>query len=75
MASSTPLNRNLSKLWERVEGRAAWHLQSVGSQRVGHDIVTEQQQERSVLTQNTLRTSGDLYPRSRVRGDPCMKNH
>ena len=34
---------NLSKLWETVENRGAWALQSTGSQRVGHDLVTEQQ--------------------------------
>ena len=35
---------NLGKLWEMVTDREAWHAQSVGSQRVRHDWVTEQQQ-------------------------------
>ena len=35
---------NLSKCWEIVknrEAREAWRLQSTGSQRVRHDLVTE----------------------------------
>ena len=35
---------SLSKLQETVKDREAWHaLQSMGSQRVGHDLGTEQQ--------------------------------
>ena len=34
---------NLGKLQEMVRDREAWILQSWGSQRVGHDWVTEQQ--------------------------------
>ena len=33
---------NLSKLWEIVKDREAWSLQSVESQRVRHNLVTEQ---------------------------------
>ena len=29
--------RRLLSLWEMVKNREAWHLQSMGSQRVGHD--------------------------------------
>ena len=39
---------NLSKLWERVD-RGAW-LQSMGSQRVGYDLVTEQQVHACMLS-------------------------
>ena len=35
---------NLSELWEIVKDREACMLQSMGSQRVGHDFVTEQLQ-------------------------------
>ena len=35
------LDMNLSKLWEIVEDREACMLQSMGSQRVGHDWATE----------------------------------
>ena len=35
---------SLNKLWELVEDREAWWLQYMGSQRVVHDLVTEQQQ-------------------------------
>ena len=37
---------NLSKLWETVEDRGPGVLQSMGSQRVGHEWVTEHQQQR-----------------------------
>ena len=35
---------SLSKLRETVKDGEAWMLQSVGSQRVGHNLATEQQQ-------------------------------
>ena len=35
------MNMNLSKLWEIVKDREAWHVQSMGSQRVRHDWVSE----------------------------------
>ena len=39
------MNMNLGKLREMVRDRETGVLQSVGSQRVGHDWVTEQQHE------------------------------
>ena len=36
---------NLSKLQKVVEDRGAWLLQSMGSQRIKHDLATEQQQQ------------------------------
>ena len=33
---------NLSKIWVIVEDRGAWRAESMGSQRVRHDLVTEQ---------------------------------
>ena len=38
------MHMSLSKLWELVMDREAGVLQSMGSQRVGHDLATEQQQ-------------------------------
>ena len=40
-------DRNLSKFWEIVEDREAWHAAVRGSQRFWHDLVTEQQHVRS----------------------------
>ena len=38
------MDMTLSKLWEMVDDRGAGVLQSLRSQRVGHDLVTQQQQ-------------------------------
>ena len=38
------MDMNLSKLWEIVEDRRACVLQSMGLQRVRHNLATEQQQ-------------------------------
>ena len=35
-----------SKLQEIVKNKEAWHVQSRVSKRVGHDLVTEQQQQQ-----------------------------
>ena len=37
------MDMNLKKLWEIVEDRGAGMLQSIGLQRVGYDLVNEQQ--------------------------------
>ena len=51
------INMNLSKLQEVEEVREAWHATSMGSQRVGHNLVTEEQQQiqykkMSIMTSN-----------------------
>ena len=38
------VNMNLGKLWEMVRAGKPSELQSMGSRRVGHDLVTEQQE-------------------------------
>ena len=42
------MDMSLSKLQEMVKDREAW-LQSMGSQRVGYDWATEQQQQQKVV--------------------------
>ena len=46
ITDSTDLN--LSKLQEMVEDRGAWCAAVHGVQRVGHDLATEQQQQRAL---------------------------
>ena len=45
---SDSMDMNWSKLWDTVTDRWAWWLQSMGSQEVGHDLATEQQQQWEV---------------------------
>ena len=40
---SDSVDMSLSQLWELVMDRKAWVLQSMGSRRVRHNLVTEQQ--------------------------------
>ena len=42
------MDLSLSKLQEIVKDRETWHAQSMGSQRVGHDLVIKQQQESTL---------------------------
>ena len=37
---------NLSQLWEMVSDKGAWHAAVHGAQRVGHDLATEQQDNK-----------------------------
>ena len=39
------MDMSLSKLQEIVKEREAWHAAVQGSQRVGHNLVTEQQND------------------------------
>jgi len=49
------MDMNLSKLLEIVEDREAWHV-TMGLQRVGHDLATDQQQHSKYI-QNSYNTS------------------
>ena len=40
----TSMDMSLSKLWDILKDREAGILQSMGSQRVGHNLATKQQQ-------------------------------
>ena len=41
--TTSSVDVNLSKLWEIVKDREAWHAVVMGLQTVGHDLVTKQQ--------------------------------
>ena len=45
------MDMGLSKLQEVVKDREAWRAASMGSQRVSHDLATEQQQQTDYNTQ------------------------
>ena len=47
-----PMGTNLSKLQELVEDRGVGVLESIVSQRVRHDLVTEQQQTSILIFLN-----------------------
>ena len=42
---ASPVDTNLSKLWEIVKDREAWHTAVHGVTRVRLDLVTEHQQK------------------------------
>ena len=44
------MDLNLSKVWKIVEEEEPGVLQSMGSQRVGHDLETEHQQNVNIQT-------------------------
>ena len=60
---SDSIGIDLSKLWEIVEDREVWHLQSMGLQRVGHNLATEQQQNSwfSSLSSRNLHNTKSSY--------------
>ena len=58
-STTDSLDMNLSKLQEIVEDRGAGVLQSMGLQRNGHDLGSEQQQQiNSNISKRTSRASG-----------------
>ena len=48
---------NLSKLWEMVQDREVLHVQSMGSQRVGQNWVTEQENNAVWISQTAFHFS------------------
>ena len=46
------MHMNLSKLWETVKDREAWHAALYGVTRIRHDLSTEQQLKRRGMSFN-----------------------
>ena len=46
------VDMSLSKLQEIIKDREVWCAESMGSQRVGHDLVIEQQQQKKKESPN-----------------------
>ena len=62
---------NLSKLPEIVEDREAWQaIQVMGSQRIGHDLVTEQQVVRK--KEKKIHISQQILPASQSALSMCL---
>ena len=61
------MDMSLSKLWELVMDREAWHAAVQGSQRVGHDWATEQQNRECIYWLTYLTIQG-----SRLQVDPDL---
>ena len=57
------------QLWEMVKVREAWVLQSMGSQRVGHDLATEQQHTFEYVTSKAKNNAKGGFP-----GGPMVQN-
>ena len=45
---------SLSKLWEIVKDREAWHAEFMELQRAGHDLGTEQEQPTLIVSLDEL---------------------
>ena len=60
------MDMSLHKLQEIVKDREAWHLQSMGSKRVGHNLATEQQQQITKTQSSCPWNSIDLRGRRLV---------
>ena len=58
---SDTMDTSLSKLWETVKDREAWHAAVHGLGRVRHDLATEQQEEISTNISNSRHFNSDFY--------------
>ena len=58
------MDMNLSKLWKIVEEEEPGVLQSMGTQRVGHELETEYQQNINIQTMSYEENSVEPHDRA-----------